>query len=125
MHHVPHTGDLPNTVRAGFGVRSLMRQVMTTARSSVLISPHNFLLSDPSRASRQQIRIDYNDDDGVTEVHTFGQARRPSTVSVPALDYYALKINDVAVRKFPYEPLSPYNDTTSIVRRGAADWPDV
>ena len=91
-----------------------------------MISPHNFLLSDPSRASRQQIRIDYNDDVGVTEVHTFGQAQPPSTLTVPSVDYAALKINDVAVRKFPYEPLSAFNDTTSIVKRGEAEfWPDV
>ena len=45
MHHLPHTGDLPITL-------------MSTAQSSVVFSPHNYLLSDPSRATRQQIEID-------------------------------------------------------------------
>ncbi|KAI5810568.1 copper amine oxidase [Pyronema omphalodes] len=44
MHHVPHTGDLPNTV-------------MTGAQSSVMISPHNYLPEDASRQTMQQIDI--------------------------------------------------------------------
>lgn len=44
MHHVPHTGDLPNTV-------------MTGAQSSVMISPHNYLPEDASRQTMQQIHI--------------------------------------------------------------------
>jgi primary-amine oxidase len=44
MHHVPHTGDLPNTV-------------MTGAESSVMISPHNYLPEDASRQTKHQIHI--------------------------------------------------------------------
>lgn len=36
-HHVPHTGDIPNTL-------------MTTSASSVMFAPHNFHLRDRSRA---------------------------------------------------------------------------
>lgn len=44
MHHVPHTGDLPNTV-------------MTSAHSAVRLEPLNYLNSDPSIASYQQIWV--------------------------------------------------------------------
>jgi len=71
MHHVPHTGDLPNTV-------------FTTAQSSVFISPHNYLLSDPSRATSQQVEINFDGDD--VAVNTFGSTlpscTRPDLVSV-------------------------------------------
>ena len=58
MHHVPHTGDLPNTV-------------FSTAQGSMQILPHNYLLHDPSRDSKQTVRVNYNDS-GVQAVHTFG-----------------------------------------------------
>jgi len=41
---MPHTGDLPNTV-------------FTTAHSSVTIAPFNYLLGDPSRATKQQVEL--------------------------------------------------------------------
>jgi len=44
MHHAPHTGDLPNTL-------------MTSAHSSIRIEPFNYLLSDPSVATSQQVRV--------------------------------------------------------------------
>ncbi|KAI7977591.1 hypothetical protein EIK77_010182 [Talaromyces pinophilus] len=46
MHHVPQTGDLPNTL-------------FTQARSGVQFVPSNFLPSDPSRQIVQQERVDY------------------------------------------------------------------
>lgn len=45
MHHVPHTGDLPNTM-------------MSTAHSSIRLEPFNYLLNDPSVATSQQVKID-------------------------------------------------------------------
>lgn len=45
MHHVPHTGDLPNTM-------------MSTAHSSIRLEPFNYLLNDPSIATSQQVKID-------------------------------------------------------------------
>lgn len=56
MHHIPHTGDLPNTV-------------FTTAHSAMIIEPQNYLEGDPSRATTQQIRVVYGDS---TTVKTFG-----------------------------------------------------
>ncbi|WVQ79580.1 hypothetical protein IAT38_001680 [Cryptococcus sp. DSM 104549] len=102
MHHVPHTGDLPNTV-------------FTTAQSGMMIVPHNYLLSDPSRASTQQIRIDYNDN-ATTDVYTFGAEAPSGSVDFAQIawdptSYYG----DVAVRKFPYDPQNPFNNTESIV----------
>lgn len=44
MHHVPHSGDLPNTV-------------MSTAQSSVVLTPHNYLPGDPSRQTVQQVEV--------------------------------------------------------------------
>ncbi|KAH8883689.1 amine oxidase catalytic domain-containing protein, partial [Thozetella sp. PMI_491] len=44
MHHVPHCGDLPYTV-------------FSTAQSSMMISPHNFLDSSPIVQSNQAIKI--------------------------------------------------------------------
>ncbi|GAM43125.1 hypothetical protein TCE0_047r17683 [Talaromyces pinophilus] len=46
MHHVPQTGDLPNTL-------------FTQARSGVQFVPSNFLSSDPSRQIVQQERVNY------------------------------------------------------------------
>lgn len=46
MHHLPETGDLPNTV-------------FTQARSGVQFVPSNFLPSDPSRQTVQQERVNY------------------------------------------------------------------
>lgn len=59
MHHVPQTGDLPNTVT-------------TSAVSSVRFVPHNFWPIDQSRQSSDQIRIMYNST-GATAVDRFGQ----------------------------------------------------
>ncbi|KAH9915164.1 copper amine oxidase [Epithele typhae] len=102
MHHVPHTGDLPNTV-------------FTTAQGSMMILPHNYLLHDPSRDSRQTVRVDYNNS-GVQLVNTFGSEMSKGganlTAAVP--DFWAYR-GDISVRKFPYDPQHPYNDTESIV----------
>lgn len=91
MHHVPHTGDLPNTV-------------FTTAQSSMQILPHNYLLRDPSRNTRHTVRIDYSNDDGVTDVKTFGAEMPKGTSNLTAAtpDFWAY-LGDVAVRKFPYD----------------------
>lgn len=60
MHHMPHTGDLPNTM-------------FTAAHSAMRFEPLNYLDSDPSVASSQQIRIDYNEDGSVATVEEFGK----------------------------------------------------
>ncbi|KAH8774488.1 copper amine oxidase [Diaporthe sp. PMI_573] len=43
-HHVPHSGDIPNTL-------------MHTSASSVMFVPHNFADRDPSRESVQGVRL--------------------------------------------------------------------
>lgn len=58
MHHIPHTGDLPNTM-------------FTAAHSAVRFEPFNYLDNDPSVASFQQVRVNYNEDLSVAIVDTF------------------------------------------------------
>lgn len=106
MHHVPHTGDNPNTV-------------FRTAQSSMIISPHNYLLRDPSRLSRQQVRINYGPSitgENRTEPSTveyFGQTPATGTVELPETDLTTYK-GDSVVRKWPYDPTNPFDDTDSI-----------
>ncbi|KAJ7641294.1 copper amine oxidase [Roridomyces roridus] len=102
MHHVPHTGDMPNTV-------------FTTAQSAFIISPHNYLLNDASRSTRQMVRIDYNAS-GVQLVKQFGGKLPSGVVNLTSSqpDFFAYE-GDIATRKFPYDPLHPFNDTESIV----------
>lgn len=106
MHHVPHTGDLPNTV-------------FTTAHSGIQFMPLNYLLGDPSRQSVNQVRIDYGGGNGSrvpSTVDTFGQIDDSCTVNFepiePDLSEY---VGDVVIRKFPYDPNDPYFETDSIV----------
>ena len=63
MHHIPHTGDLPNTL-------------MTSAHSAIRLEPLNYLPGDPSVASTQQVRVVHESG----EVKTFGAA--PGNCSV-------------------------------------------
>lgn len=91
MHHVPHTGDLPNTVFTG-------------AHSSVMFSPVNYFEGDVSRRTVHQVRIDYDGGD-VKAVEEFGQGKA-STCGV--VEYTDLTedlrgyTGDVVIRKFPY-----------------------
>ena len=102
MHHVPHTGDLPNTV-------------FTTAHSGFQIMPLNYLLGDPSRQTVNQVRIDYNNGN-VSAVETFGQKDQTCAVDFQPTEpsFWDYK-GDVVVRKFPYSPNDPYYETDSIV----------
>ncbi|BGP20022.1 hypothetical protein JCM10213_000596 [Rhodosporidiobolus nylandii] len=105
MHHVPHTGDLGNTVQQ-------------TAHAGVLFSPHNYLLRDPSRQTSQMIRINYNstsDDKQVQDVLTFGTQTASGLYNLTALqpDFENYQ-GDVSVRKFPYDPTNPYNETVVV-----------
>lgn len=72
MHHMPHTGDLPNTV-------------FSTAHSAMTIEPFNYLPGDPSRATTQQIRIN-SDSGGNRSVTEFGA--KHVTCSVDLVCYY-------------------------------------
>lgn len=87
MHHVPHSGDLPNTV-------------MSTAQSSVMLTPHNYLPGDPSRQTVQQVEVVFGGK-GEKEVRQFGK-REPGCVAslkLPGLlDYEGAQ----SVSKMPF-----------------------
>ncbi|KAL2216423.1 copper amine oxidase [Thermoascus aurantiacus ATCC 26904] len=101
MHHVPDTSDLPNTV-------------FTTAQSSLTILPQNYLLSDPSQQTVQQVRINYANGT-VQKVETFGSLQPTCELDLRTMTTnLSAYVGDVVVRKFPYEPLSPYFETDSI-----------
>lgn len=70
MHHMPHTGDLPNTV-------------FSTAHSAITIEPFNYLPGDPSRATTQQVRINSIPGGGNGSVTNFGA--KPVTCSVDSV----------------------------------------
>ena len=102
MHHVPHTGDLPNTV-------------FTTAHSGIQFMPSNYFAIDQSRSTVNMVRIDYNA--GVTStVATFGQNDQSCELDFEPTepDLYGYT-GDVVIRKFPYDPNDPYFETDSIV----------
>jgi primary-amine oxidase len=60
MHHMPHTGDLPNTM-------------FTSAHSAMRFEPLNYLEGDPSVASNQQIRLEYDELGSMSSVEEFGK----------------------------------------------------
>ncbi|KAF9886523.1 hypothetical protein FE257_011430 [Aspergillus nanangensis] len=100
MHHVPHTGDLPNTV-------------FTTAHSGVHFMPLNYLLGDPSRETVNQVRIDYFNG-SASDVVTFGQMQESCGLKLtPVEDELWGYQGDVVVRKFPYNPNDPFYETDS------------
>ncbi|GJN93972.1 hypothetical protein Rhopal_007035-T1 [Rhodotorula paludigena] len=106
MHHVPHTGDLGNTVHQ-------------TAHAGMIFSPHNYLYSGPQEQSSNMVRLVYNTSSGdatVDKVLTFGGQTAMGLFNLTAIapDYYAYQ-GDENTRKFPYDPLHPYDDTESIV----------
>ena len=102
MHHIPQTGDLPNTV-------------FTTAHSGMHIMQHNYLLSDSSKETVNMVRIDYHDG-VVKKLHTFGQASIPMcglSIGDGDLKNYH---GDTVIRKFPYDSNDDYYHTDSIAK---------
>ncbi|KAF5989464.1 peroxisomal amine oxidase [Fusarium bulbicola] len=93
MHHMPHTGDLPNTV-------------FSTAHSSMLIEPMKYLLGDPSQASSQQVLIKTTD--GKPEITRYGAKEATCPVDMaqlnPDLSSYS---NSVSVLKYPLDGSKP------------------
>lgn len=102
MHHVPHTGDLPNTV-------------FTVAHSGLTIAPVNYLGSSASRKTVNMVRIVYGDGNA-SQVVGFGAGEESCGIS----DVVGLQadlgsyVRDAVVRKFPYDPNNPYFETDSI-----------
>ncbi|EER23430.1 Copper amine oxidase, putative [Coccidioides posadasii C735 delta SOWgp] len=86
MHHIPDTGDLPNT----------------TAVSSMGIIPQNFHLENPSRATRQQIRLTF-EEGKASQAEIFGSSHATCTFDMknvkPNLAGYK---GDIVVPKFPF-----------------------
>lgn len=100
MHHVPHTGDMPNTV-------------FTTAQSGLRIMPLNYLARDPSRETVNMVRIQYGGGN-LSQVVEFGQGLPTCSVDVGELQPdLGLYVGDTVVRKFPYDPNNPYFETDS------------
>lgn len=68
MHHMPDTSDLPTTV-------------FTNAQSGITIRPQNYLLSDASQATRQQVNVNMTNvaDGGAAEVDYYGQKMAAGT----------------------------------------------
>ncbi|KAL7416504.1 copper amine oxidase [Mrakia frigida] len=102
MHHAPHTGDLPNTV-------------FNTASAAFMISPHNYLESDPSRASRQKVEITFNSTSGkVTDVDDSGLVPYAATFDLSSTDVdYTQYTGDSLKRKWPFDPLTAFDNATS------------
>ncbi|KAL5466384.1 hypothetical protein PMIN07_003676 [Paraphaeosphaeria minitans] len=69
MHHVPHTGDLPNTD-------------MTSAHSAMRLEPLNYLLNDPSIQTSQQVRVNHTSG----EVETFDAQMANCSVNFSSLN---------------------------------------
>lgn len=95
MHHVPHTGDLPNTV-------------MTAAHAGIQLIPTNFFDGDQSVRSRSRARLNY-DEGKVVDLVT-GGVRAP-VCEAALLAYHG----DNVVRKYPYDPNNPYWQTGSVL----------
>lgn len=91
MHHVPQTADLPVTV-------------FTTAESSLLIIPENYMDRNPSQATIHNVRVMFNNGI-VDDVETFG-----TVVPQCQLDFGTVSTNlsgytgEIVTPKFPYDP---------------------
>ena len=71
MHHLPHTGDLLNTV-------------FTTAHAGIQIMPLNYYEDDISTETLGQVHINANSHDRVTKVNTFGQQDAVCSIDLSA-----------------------------------------
>ncbi|KAJ5774196.1 membrane copper amine oxidase [Penicillium paradoxum] len=92
-HHVPHSGDIPNTLQH-------------TSASSVMLMPFNFHDRDVSRKSAQGVRVDLaGKGNGTAKTQYFGHHYEHKFVLdesdvVPNLTAYGA--SEHRVRKFPY-----------------------
>ncbi|KAJ6118214.1 membrane copper amine oxidase [Penicillium samsonianum] len=92
-HHVPHSGDIPNTLQH-------------TSSSSVMLVPFNFHDRDASRKSAQGVRVDLAGQNGGTaKAQFFGHHYEHGFVLdenhvIPNLTAYGAQEHHV--RKFPY-----------------------
>ncbi|KAK0611016.1 membrane copper amine oxidase [Immersiella caudata] len=109
MHHIPHTGDLPNTVQ-------------TTAHSGVQFMPSNYFLEDQSRRTVNQVHISYGEGEAAV-VERFGQFEASSENATCKPNYEPVEENleayvgDIVVRKFPFDPNNPFYQTDAIGKK--------
>jgi len=93
MHHVPTTGDLPNTVTS-------------TAHAGLRLVPSNYFEGDTSRRSRNTVRIDY----GRGAVLAVEKSDRAQVCEADFWNYRG----DLSVRKYPFDPNNPYYETGTV-----------
>ncbi|KAK6855368.1 membrane copper amine oxidase [Apiospora arundinis] len=87
MHHVPHTGDLPNTV-------------MTAAQAGIKFMPSNYFDGDQSIRSRSQVRVNWSEG----KVQSLTKAGREPICESTLMGYKG----DGAINKYPYDPLNVF-----------------
>ena len=75
MHHLPDTSDIPNTVFTG-------------AQSGIMLRPQNYLTSDASRITRQQVRAS-----GRQGVNYYGAHQPSGTFNLDATNQDLTKVN--------------------------------
>ena len=80
MHHLPHTGDLPNTV-------------FTTAHAGITMMPLNYYKGDISTETLSQVEIRFNGGN-VSKVKTFGQEQAVCSVDLAKLDPDLFQLSD-------------------------------
>ena len=103
MHHVPHSGDLPNTV-------------MTTAHAGIQFMPSNYFTGDESRRTVNQVRINFGETGTADSVEIFNQDDDVCALTYdPVHDSLWDYKSDVIVRKFPYDPNNPFFDTDALL----------
>lgn len=98
-HHVPHSGDIPNTL-------------MTTSASSVMFSPHNYHVRDRSRFVTNGVEVDVSHLDE-PRLHFYGAGEEREGV-LSAL--YGFKGRPAPVRKYPAAELSDDRQNVDIIQ---------
>jgi primary-amine oxidase len=95
MHHMPHTGDLPNTV-------------FTTAYSAMTIEPFNYNLGDPSMATTQRIMVKAGEDGAPAQVTRYGAVESTCAIDQsqfsPDLSAFS---GSTSVLKYPFDTSQP------------------
>jgi len=77
MHHVPHTGDLPNTL-------------MTSAHSAIRLEPINYLEHDSSVQINQQVKVNHTSG----EIERFGSQNGNCSVDMVSVWCWPLSSED-------------------------------
>ncbi|KAK8130921.1 membrane copper amine oxidase [Apiospora sp. TS-2023a] len=93
MHHIPHSGDLPNTV-------------MTAAFAGIKFVPSNYFDGDQSIRSRSQVRVNY--DKG--KVSSLTKAGRDPICEATLMSY----AGDSVINKYPYDPTNVFYEMAGL-----------